>query len=145
MPQALKITKNADGKYQVSDESGHLVEGPFDTNGAAWAALDRLCNDDASRPDKQRSNKKVLWGKPERARKTGKQREKERLAAKKDAQIKANAAKATGWIKKVALGKFDPNAKRQYRDQKLGTFGPASVVKKIDPAEYLAQKNKSGS
>lgn len=144
MTQILNVTATDDGKHQVSDGSGHLVEGPFNTNSEAWAALDRLTNDDASRPDKQRSNKKVLWGKPEHNRKKGKQHKKERLAAKQEAQIKANAAKATGWIKKAAIGKFDPNGNRQYRDYKLGTFGAASEVRKIDPAQYLAEKAARG-
>jgi tetrahydrodipicolinate N-succinyltransferase len=144
MTQILNVTTTDDGKHQVTDGSGHLVDGPFDTNGEAWAALDRLTDNDASRPDKRRSNKKVLWGQPEHNRKSAKQHKKERLAAKKANQIKANAAKATGWIKKAALGKFDPNAKRVYRDQKLGTFGAASEVKRIDPAQYLAEKAARG-
>ncbi len=140
MNQLLNVTPADDGKFQVTDGSGHLVDGPFDTNAQAWAALDRLTNDDANRPDTRRSNKKVLWGKPEHNRKSGKKRKKERSAAKEAAQVKANAAKATGWIKKAAIGKFDPNAKRVYRDHKLGTFGPASEVRRIDPAQYLAEK-----
>jgi tetrahydrodipicolinate N-succinyltransferase len=142
--QILNVTTTDDGKHQVSDSSGHLVDGPFDTNGEAWAALDRLTDHDASRPDKRRSSKKVLWGEPEHNRKSAKQHKKERLAAKKANQIKTNASKATGWIKKAALGKFDPNAKRVYRDQKLGTFGAASEVKRIDPAQYLAEKAARG-
>lgn len=40
--------------------------------------------------------------------------------------------------------KFDPVAKRGYRDHKLGTFGAASEVRKIDPAQYLAAKAARG-
>lgn len=142
MTQILNVTPAEGGKFQISDGSGHLVDGPFDTNAEAWAALDRLSNDDGNRPDKRRSNKKVLWGKPER--KSAAQKKKERLAAKKANQIKANAAKATGWIKKAAIGKFDPRGESAYRDYKLGTFGAASEVKRIDPAQYLAEKAARG-
>jgi hypothetical protein len=144
MTQILNVTPTDDGKFQISDGSGHLVDGPFETNADAWAALDRLSNDDGSRPDTRRSNKKVLWGKPEHPRKSAKQRKKERADAKKTSQIKANAAKATGWIKKAAIGKFDPKGERAYRDYKLGTLGPASEVKRIDPAQYLAEKAARG-
>jgi hypothetical protein len=68
----------------------------------------------------------------------------DRIAAKKESQIKANAAKATGWIKKAALGKFDPKGESAYRDYKLGTFGAASEVKHIDPAQYMAEKAARG-
>ncbi|NTF35544.1 hypothetical protein [Agrobacterium rubi] len=142
MTQILNITPTEDGRFQISDGSGHLVDGPFDTNAQAWAALDRLTDDDASRPDRRRGNKKVLWGKPER--KSAAQKKKKRFAAKKANQIKANAAKATGWIKKAAIGKFDPKGESAYRDYKLGTFGAASEVKRIDPAQYLAEKAARG-
>ena len=62
MTQILNISRTEDGQFQISDASGHLVEGPFDTNSAAWKALDRLDNDNSNRPDKQHSNKPVLWG-----------------------------------------------------------------------------------
>lgn len=55
------------------------------------------------------------------------------------------ASNAVGWVRTVGAAKFDSDAEGRYRDKKLGTFGPASAVKKIDPAEYLAQKNKSES
>lgn len=65
MTQILNVTRNDDGQFEIVNAVGKLVEGPFETNAAAWKALDRIDNDDASRPDKRRSNKKVLWGKPE--------------------------------------------------------------------------------
>lgn len=142
MTQILNVTPADDGKFQISDGSGHLVDGPFDTNAEAWTALDRLNSDDGSRPDTRRSTRKVLWGKPER--KSAAQKKKERLAAKKANKIKANAAKATGWIKKAAIGKFDPKGESVYRDYKLGTFGAASEVRRIDPAQYLAEKSARG-
>ncbi|WP_320194978.1 hypothetical protein RMR10_011995 [Agrobacterium rosae] len=142
MTQILNVTPADGGKFQISDGSGHLVDGPFETNAEAWAALDRLSNDDGNRRDKRRSNKKVLWGKPER--KSAAQKKTERLAAKKASQIKANAAKATGWIKRVAIGKFDPKGESAYRDYKLGTFGAASEVRRIDPAQYMAEKAARG-
>ncbi len=151
MSQILNITRNDDGQFEIVNAAGKLVEGPFETNAAAWKALDRIDNDDASRPDKRRSNKKVLWGKPEK--KSKKQRRKEKrqteqshgkMTPKQEHQMKVNAAKAVGWVRTVAAAKFDPVAKRAYRDQKLGTFGAASEVRKIDPAQYLAEKAARG-
>ncbi|MBO0125099.1 hypothetical protein [Agrobacterium sp. OT33] len=55
------------------------------------------------------------------------------------------ASNAVGWVRTVGAAKFDSDAEGRYRDKKLGTFGPASAVKKIDPAEYLAEKEKSKS
>jgi hypothetical protein len=128
------------------------VEGPFDTNAAAWRALDRRDGSENA-PPKQISNKPVLWGKPDQPKKGKKARRKERarqeraqpapnfkMTPKQEHRMKVNAAKAPGWVRSVAAVKFDPAAERSFRDQKLGTFGPASAVKKIDPAEYLAAK-----
>ncbi|PZM07597.1 hypothetical protein [Rhizobium tubonense] len=137
MTQILNVTRNDDGQYEITDAGGKLVEGPFDTNAAAWKALDRRDNDDASLPHRKRSNKPVLWGKPETASKKSKRKEKR--AAK---QMKRDAHKAVGWVRDIASAKFDPEANRVYRDYKLGTFGAASEVKRIDPAAYLAEKAK---
>ena len=58
--------------------------------------------------------------------------------------MKRNAHKAVGWVRTVAAKKFDPAGERAYRDYKLGTFGAASEVKRIDPAVYLAEKAARG-
>lgn len=151
MTQILNITRNDEGQFEIVNAAGTLVEGPFETNAAAWKALDRIDNNDANRPDKRRSNKKVLWGKPEK--KSKKQRRRERRQAEQqrgkmtpaqEHRMKVNAAKAVGWVRTVAAAKFDPAAKRAYRDNKLGTFGAASEVRKIDPAQYLAEKAARG-
>ena len=150
MSQILNITRNDDGQFEIVNSAGKLVEGPFETNAAAWKALDRIDND-ANGPDKRRSNKKVLWGKPEK--KSKKQRRKEKRPAEQrhgkmtpaqEHRMKVNAAKAVGWVRTVAAAKFDPVAKRAYRDHKLGTFGAASEVRKIDPTQYLAEKAARG-
>ena len=148
MTQLLKVTRNDDGQYEIVNGAGKLVDGPFETNAAAWKALDRLDNDNANRPDKQRSNKKVLWGKPDKTSKKqrGKERHKQspKMTAKQEHRMKVNASKAVGWVRAVAAVKFEPEANRAYRDQKLGTFGAASEVRKIDPAQYLAEKAARG-
>lgn len=130
--QILNITRNDEGQYEIVDQRGKLVEGPFETNAAAWKALDR--RDSAGAVPKHRKDKPVLWGKP--------MSKKQRRAEKKkaDRQMKINAGKAVGWVRDVAAAKFDPVAKRAFRDHKLGTFGAASEVRRIDPAEYLAAK-----
>ncbi|MFN7090703.1 MAG: hypothetical protein ACK4P4_09165 [Allorhizobium sp.] len=142
MTQILNVTRNDDGQFEITDQGGKVVEGGFDTNAAAWGALDKL--DRAAALPKPRSNKSVLWGKPETPAKGKKARRKEKRsakqAAKADHQMKVNAAKAPGWVRSVASAKFDPAGERAYRDHKLGTFGAASEVKRIDPAQYLAEK-----
>jgi len=143
MTQVLNVTRNGDGQFAITDQSGKVVEGPFDTNAAAWKALGRRDNDNANRPDKPRSSKKVLWGKPEKKPKRSRRKEK-RLQEKQEHRMKENAAKAPTWIRNVAAAKFDPAGIRAYRDAKLGTFGAASEVRRIDPAEYLAEKARRG-
>jgi hypothetical protein len=135
----LNVTRNDEGQYQITDQRGKVVDGPFETNAAAWRALDRLDNEAAV--PKHRNNKPVLWGKPDQKPKSKKARRKEKLRQERaDHRMKVNASKAVGWIRGVAAAKFDPAGERAYRDSKLGTFGAASEVKRIDPAEYLAAK-----
>ena len=129
MTRILNITKNDDGQFQISDASGHMVEGPFETNAAAWSALDRLDVQSYDGLDRKRKPKKAK--KPKLSKKQ---------AAKEDRKMRREAAKAPGWVRSIAAAKFDPNANRQYRDYKLGTLGPASEVRRIDPAVYLAEQ-----
>lgn len=140
MTQILNVTRNADGQYEVTDAAGRLVDGPFETNAAAWKALDRLDNQDANVPDKRRSNKPVLWGQPQKGKSKKQLRREKNVAAKQEKQMKRDAHKAVGWVRNIASAKFDPEGNRKYRDFKLGTFGAASEVKSIDPAAYLAEK-----
>jgi len=137
MTNFFNVTRNGAGEFEITDARGRVVEGPFDTNAAAWSALDRLDHD--SIPGKQRSGKRVLWGKPDKQSKSRKSK-KSCQAAKDERRMKLNAAKAPGWVRSVAAAKFDPAGERAYRDHKLGTFGAASDVKRIDPAAYLAEK-----
>ncbi len=139
----LNVTRNDEGQYEITDQRGKLVEGPFDTNASAWKALDRLDNE-ASWPSKPKSNKKVLWGKPEAPKSKKGRRKAKRQQERQDRQLMANAGKAVGWVRSIAAAKFDPVGERAYRDYKLGTFGAASEVKRIDPAAYLAEKATRG-
>lgn len=141
MTQILNVTRNDDGQFEITDARGKMVKGPFDTNAAAWSALDRIDQD--TMPGKRRSSKKVLWGKPEKPAKRNGKKAGRRQAAKDEHRMKVNAAKAPGWVRSVAAAKFDPAGERAYRDHKLGTFGAASEVKRIDPATYLAEKAAS--
>ena len=133
MTKILNITKNDEGQFQISDTSGHMVEGPFETNAAAWAALDRL---DVESYNGLRRKRKPKKGKA----KGGKSYNPPKSTAKEDRKMRREAAKAPGWVRSIAAAKFDPNANRQYRDYKLGTLGPASEVRRIDPAVYLAEQ-----
>lgn len=112
---------NDDGQFGIVDARGKAVAGPFDTNAAAWKALDRLANDDHA-PARAKSNKKVLWGKPERP-KSKKEKRKDKMTAKQEHRMKVNAAKPPGWVRTAAATKFDPANERAYRDYVLGTFG----------------------
>ncbi|NDK52945.1 hypothetical protein [Rhizobium laguerreae] len=142
MTEILNVTRDGDGQFQITDQRGKVVEGPFDTNAAAWSALDRIGHETmAGRP---RSNKKVLWGKPEKPAKRNGKKAGRRQAAKDEHRMKVNAAKTPGWVRSVAAAKFDPAGERNYRDHRLGTFGAASEVKRIDPATYLAEKAARG-
>ncbi|ARM14184.1 MULTISPECIES: hypothetical protein [Rhizobium] len=138
MTQILNVSRNDDGQYEILDQRGKVVSGPYDTNAAAWAALDRI--DHETMPGKSRSNKKVLWGKPEKPEKRKSKKASKRQAARDEHRMKVNAAKAPGWVRSVAAAKFDPAGERSYRDHRLGTFGAASEVRRIDPAAYLAEK-----
>lgn len=144
MTQILNVTRNADGQYEVTDSGGRLVDGPFETNAAAWKALDRLDNHDANVPDKRRSKRSVIWGQPEKGKSKKQVKREKKIAAKQEHRMKVNAAKAPGWVRTVAAVKFDPAGERKFRDYKLGTFGAASEVKRIDPATYLAEKAARG-
>ncbi|MBX4972153.1 hypothetical protein [Rhizobium lentis] len=141
MTQILNVSRNDDGQYEITDQRGKVVSGPYDTNAAAWAALDRI--DHETMPGKPRGNKKVLWGKAEKPAKRKSKKASKRQAARDEHRMKVNAAKAPGWVRSVAAAKFDPAGERSYRDHRLGTFGAASEVKRIDPAAYLAEKAAS--
>lgn len=52
---------------------------------------------------------------------------------------KRAAAKAPRWVRDIAAANFDPHGNRRHRDSKLGTFGAASEVRRVDPAEYAAK------
>ncbi len=140
MTQILNVTRNDEGQYEIVDQRGKVIEGPFDTNAAAWKALDRLDHKDANVPEKRRSNKPVLWGQPEKGKSKKRLKREQKIAAKQEKQMKRDAHKAVGWVRAVAAKKFDPAGERAFRDYRLGTFGPASEVRRIDPAEYLREK-----
>jgi hypothetical protein len=58
--------------------------------------------------------------------------------SRKQRKIAKAAAKAPRWLRDGAAAIFDPLGYKQYRAAKLGTFGAASEVRKIDPREYEA-------
>lgn len=148
MTRILNVTRKDDFHFEITDQHGKVVEGPFDTNAAAWKALDRLDNVGSNRPpERVNPNKKVLWGKPEKKSKKAKRKERRQhklTPEQEEHRLRVNAGKAVGWIRAGAIGKFDPAGERAYRDHKLGTFGPASECKRIDPAVYLAEKAARG-
>lgn len=131
---------------------GETLAGPFPTNAEAWRAADRIEGSPISPAEKRADwiSTKILSGpgKEEKSSssKPGKRtRQQKKRAAKnrktkerKAKQMQANAAKAPGWVRSIAAAYFDPHGKRKYRDFKLGTFGPASTVREIDPADYVA-------
>lgn len=144
MTRILTVARNDLDQFEIRDGSGKLVEGPFETNAAAWKALDRLDHQNADVPDKRRSTKTVLWGKPEPGKSKKQIKREQKTAARQDKQMKRDAHKAVGWVRNIASAKFDPQEARKFKDYKLGTFGPASEVKRIDPKQYLAEKAARG-
>ncbi|HWU63588.1 MAG TPA: hypothetical protein VN112_16335 [Ensifer sp.] len=143
MTNILTVARNDDGQFEIHNQFGKVVEGPFETNAAAWKALDRLDNAEFA-AKKPKKDKKVLWGKPEKPSAKKEKRKSAKQQARQEHRMKVNAAKAPNWVRAVAAKKFDPAGERAYRDQKLGTFGAASPVKRIDPAVYLAEKAARG-
>lgn len=136
MTKILNVTKDDEGQFNITDASGHVVQGPYDTNSAAWSALDKLDSASYDGLNRKRKPKKAKGGKgynPPKAKT-------KQAKAKEDRKMKREAAKAPGWVRDIAAVKFDPQANRQYRDYQLGTLGPASEVRRIDPAVYLAEK-----
>ena len=132
----MNVVQNDEGQFEVKNASGKVVEGPFDTNSAAWKAIDRLDNASYDGLNRKRKPKKARGGKGYNPPK----RHAQQLAQKAERKMKREAAKAPGWVRDIAAVKFDPAANRAFRDYKLGTLGPASEVKRIDPAVYLAEK-----
>lgn len=144
MTQILNVTRNDDGQFEITDQRGKVIGSPYETNAAAWKALDRLDNQDAGVPDRRRSNKPVLWGKPEKGKSRKRLKREKKIEARQEKQMQRDAHKAVGWVRSVAAVKFDPAGQRKFRDHKLGTFGAASEVRRIDPAVYLAEKAARG-
>ena len=107
------------GLFAVLDAGGHSLGGPFETNAQAWAVVDALLGDRV--PAKARKK---------RPRGTAK-------AAELDRKSKKAARKAPAWLRTIGAAKFDRVEQEAYRDHKLGTFGPASPVRKINVEDYL--------
>lgn len=134
----MTVVQASDGGGWVVVSRGETLAGPFPTNAEAWRAADRLEGSPISPAEKRSdwiSNKILSKGPAARAEKKLAQGRKAKRQAKK---MKRAAAKAPTWVRTIAAAKFDPIGKRQYRDSQLGTFGAASPVRRIDPAEYLA-------
>lgn len=143
MMRMMSITTTSDGQFEIVDQSMTRVAGPFASNADAWAALDRMDAEGGGKGVRRRKGRKVLWGKPEAKETAKKRRGKSSKASRKEIErMKRDAAKAPNWVRTVAAVKHDPEGARKFRDYKLGTFGPASPVKRIDPAEYLAAKSR---
>lgn len=128
------VTRNAAGQFEVVDAAGKVVEGPFETNAKAWKALEQL-DKESVEPAGAKGGKKKRANKSKRPGK---------MTAKQEKRMKLAAGKATGWVRSIASVKFDPAETRAYKNRKLGTFGAASEVKRIDPAQYLAEKAARG-
>lgn len=155
MNSKMSITSTEDGQFQVVDASGHLVAGPFASNAEAWSTLDKLTGDDGqpkrvplaklprltrAQRGKGKANGKTAQRNRQAARDAQLRDPNTRLTKKERRRMEKNAAKAPTWIRDIVTSKYDPNANRSYRNTKLGPMGAASPVRKIDPAEYLAEQ-----
>lgn len=107
------------GLFAVIDAGGHSLAGPFETNAQAWAVVDALLGDRV----------------PAKARK--KRPHGSAKAAKLGRKSEKAARKAPAWLRTIGATKFDRVEQQVYRDHKLGTFGPASQVRKISVEDYL--------
>lgn len=54
-------------------------------------------------------------------------------------QVKRNAKRLPKHMREIAASKWSKGEQRAFDGKKLGTFGPASEVRKIDPADYEAR------
>lgn len=130
----MKIIPTTDGQFQIADDGDHFVAGPFGTQAEAWRYHDRLISDPIS-PAEQRADygaMKFLSSGP--APIIPMELKPAKKLTKKQRRLVKAAAKAPRWLRDIAAAKFDPHGKRKYRDSRLGTFGAASAVRKIDPA-----------
>lgn len=120
-----------------SPNDSRMVAGPFPTNAEAWRALDRLEGEPISPAEKRADwiSTKILSSGPAPVK--PKQSKGEKRRTKK---MKRAAAKAPSWLRTGAAATFDPQGSRTYREWQLGTFGPASPVRRVYPAEYLKGK-----
>lgn len=119
---SINVTTLDDGRFAVVDDGGHPLAEPFETHAQAWATVDAILGDRMPK----RVRKKAFA-------KTGRKKSK---VAKLDRKSSIAANKAPGWLRSIGAAKFSPAEARVFRDYKLGTFGPASEVRRIDPAEY---------
>ncbi|TIP06638.1 MAG: hypothetical protein E5X72_00030 [Mesorhizobium sp.] len=129
----------AGGGWLVVDGDATLA-GPFSTNAEAWRAVDRLEGSPIS-PAEKRADwiaSKILSAglAPTRVETKPKSKKGKRQAKR----MKRAAAKAPKWLRTGAAATFDPQGNRAYREWQLGTFGAASPVRRVDPAEYLKGK-----
>ncbi|RWH55452.1 hypothetical protein [Mesorhizobium sp.] len=135
----MTVIETEGGFVVVGDSSPNdrrTLAGPFPTNAEAWRAADRLENSPVSPAEKRAdwiSNKILSSGPMPVGPKKKTKRERKQAKA---------AAKAPRWVRDIAAAKFDPHGNRQHREWQLGTFGAASPVRKIDPADYLALKGQ---
>lgn len=138
----------APGSGWIVVSGGETLAGPFPTNAEAWRAADRIEGSPISPAEKRADwiSTKILSSGPapivpKRTRQQKKRAAKNRKTKDRKAKgMQANAAKAPTWFRTIAAANFDPHGKRKYRDSQLGTFGAASPVRHIDPAEYLASR-----
>ncbi|MBZ9693915.1 hypothetical protein [Mesorhizobium sp. CO1-1-9] len=144
----------AEGGFVVVDDSSpngrRMLAGPYPTSAEAWRAADRLEGEPISPAEKRAdwiSTKMLSAGPAPRRRNSaeaGRIPQKASRKAKRQAKkMKRAAAKAPAWLRKGASAKFDAQGNRAFATSQLGTFGAASPVRHIDPADYLASQEVS--
>lgn len=138
----MTVIEAPDGGGWVVISRGETLAGPFPTNAEAWRAADRLEGSPIS-PAEKRAD----WITTKILSSDGVSPKLEIPAAPDINQV-ANFAT---WPKRVRQQKKkaaknrrtkERKAKRMHanaaRDSQLGTFGAASPVRRIDPADYVA-------
>ncbi|MER9533019.1 hypothetical protein NKI89_24880 [Mesorhizobium sp. M0309] len=146
----------ADGGFVVVQDNSpngrRTLAGPYPTSAQAWRAADRLEGEPISPAEKRAdwiSNKILSAGPAPRGRNSaeagGNPQKASRNAKRQAKKMKRAAAKAPAWLRKGASAKFDPQGNRAHREWQLGTFGAASEVRRMDPADYLASQQKGAT
>lgn len=143
MTQILNVTRNDDGQYEITNAAGKVVEIrsiPMPPHGRRWTGSIHRAR------CQRQSQARESFGASLRPRIGARRPVARRVSSRSGKEAPDEAERSQG----ARLGSWcgccqvRSTGERKFRDHKLGTFGAASDVKRIDPALYLAEKSARG-